>query len=167
MNKILVPLLARFLILAIPGFSQGAETITASLTIPKGQPALKTPNDVLVDDAGDIYVLSHLGITKIDSDGNKILSFSSAGVNDGQLNNPISFSFDNAGNFYVSDSGNDRIQVFDPSGSFVRRWGSLCILDSNFDGVYNDPGLNCVDPDGAGPLEIGDGQLNLPTGVCV
>ena len=37
--------------------------------------------------------------------------------------------------------------------------GSRCSLPS-------DPSLTCVDPDGTGPLELGDGQFNFPFGVA-
>jgi hypothetical protein len=41
--------------------------------------------------------------------------------------------------------------VFDNAGRFIFNVGSFCVLNS---------GLGCVDPDGAGPLELGDGQFN-------
>lgn len=41
--------------------------------------------------------------------------------------------------------------MFDNAGSFIFNVGSFCVLNS---------GLGCVDPDGAGPLELGDGQFN-------
>jgi len=42
--------------------------------------------------------------------------------------------------------------------TFVTKWGSSCWL------VHPE---GCVDPDGPGPLELGDGQLRWPTGVAV
>jgi tripartite motif-containing protein 71 len=36
---------------------------------------------------------------------------------------PFSIAFDQQDNMYVADSGNDRIQIFDPAGQFVAMWG--------------------------------------------
>ena len=38
----------------------------------------------------------------------------------GEFNTPHSIAADNAGNIYVADRGNRRIQVFDSDGVFVR-----------------------------------------------
>jgi DNA-binding beta-propeller fold protein YncE len=59
----------------------------------------------------------------------------------------------------IADSGNHRIVVLDAAGNFLRTFGSLCKL--------TDASSGCVDPDGAGPLAVGDGQLNEPWGVAV
>ena len=67
-------------------------------------------------------------------------------------------STDSSNNIYVSDSCNHRIQKFDASGSFVGKWGSHCNIRTE---------QGCVDPDGAGPLELGDGQLRNPAGIAI
>lgn len=59
----------------------------------------------------------------------------------------------------IADSGNDRIVILDANGNFVRAFGSLCQFQANNQG--------CVDPDGAGPLSLGDGQFDDPWGVAV
>jgi uncharacterized protein (TIGR03663 family) len=58
----------------------------------------------------------------------------------------------------IADSGNNRIVVLDAAGNFVRAFGSPCKLAEN---------TGCTDPDGDGPLQVGDGQLNEPWGVAV
>ena len=50
-------------------------------------------------------------------------------------------ALDAAGNAYVGDQGNNRIQVFTSAGAFVRQWGSG-------DGPLNNPGGVAVDPSG-------------------
>ena len=65
---------------------------------------------------------------------------------------------DNEGNVYVSEQGNHRIQKFDSEGHQLTMWGSECNLET---------GDNCVDPDNSGPLELGDGQFNVPNGIAV
>ncbi|GIV80117.1 MAG: hypothetical protein KatS3mg050_4511 [Litorilinea sp.] len=60
----------------------------------------------------------------------------------------------------IADTGNHRIVVLDAGGAFVRAFGSLCRLSEGAAG-------GCVDPDGDGPLALGDGQFYEPWGVAV
>jgi DNA-binding beta-propeller fold protein YncE len=48
----------------------------------------------------------------------------SYGTGNGQFKNPWGVAVDSAGNVYVADTGNDRIQKFDPNGRFLTKWGS-------------------------------------------
>ncbi len=63
------------------------------------------------------------------------------------------------GSRVIADTGNHRIVVLDAAGNFARAFGSVCQL-------YQDSS-SCIDPDGDGPLELGDGQFNEPWGVAV
>jgi DNA-binding beta-propeller fold protein YncE len=45
------------------------------------------------------------------------------GSEDGAFNFPSYLALDNAGNLYVNDSMNFRVQVFDPEGKFVKAYG--------------------------------------------
>jgi DNA-binding beta-propeller fold protein YncE len=58
---------------------------------------------------------------------------------------------------YVADEGH-RVQKFNSTGTLLDAWGTFCDLPN---------GTGCVDPDGGGPLEAGDGQFNLPHGVAI
>jgi DNA-binding beta-propeller fold protein YncE len=60
----------------------------------------------------------------------------------------------------IADTGNNRIVVLDAGGTFVREFGTLCRLGEGEAG-------GCIDPDGSGPLVLGDGQFNEPWGVAV
>ncbi len=51
---------------------------------------------------------------------------------------------DTAGNVYVADTRNNRIQRFDSSGGYLGQWGSLGSGDGHFDHPYG----VAVDPDG-------------------
>ena len=46
-------------------------------------------------------------------------SFGCYGDGDGQFNRPLDIAQDGAGNLYVSDSYNNRVQVFDCKGKFL------------------------------------------------
>lgn len=54
------------------------------------------------------------------------------GTCDGKFNAPSGIAVDVAGNVYVADTGNNRIQVFDPSGVFIKKWGSEGSGDGQF-----------------------------------
>jgi hypothetical protein len=80
-----------------------------------------------------------------------LFQFGGQGTSDGRFNVPTGVEIDGSGKVYAVDTGGNRFQVFDNAGSFIFNVGSFCVLNS---------GLGCVDPDGAGPLELGDGQFN-------
>jgi uncharacterized protein (TIGR03663 family) len=78
--------------------------------------------------------------------------------NNAGLLTPRSVAVGPNGERVIADSGNHRIVVLDASGNFLRSFGSYCKLDDS---------TGCTDPDGAGPLAVGDGQFNEPWGVAV
>lgn len=107
------------------------------------------PDGIATDPSGNVYVLDagNQRVEKFDSSGNFILAWGkgvdqtsggdictaasghtcqagTAGSADGQFSGPFGIAADSSGNVYVSDSGNDRIQKFDSSGSFATKWGS-------------------------------------------
>lgn len=53
-------------------------------------------------------------------------------------------AMDRSGNMYVADTGNDRIQKFDNSGTFITEWGSK----GDGDGQFNYPADIAVDRSG-------------------
>ncbi|MDD9819557.1 MAG: 6-bladed beta-propeller [Nitrospira sp.] len=53
----------------------------------------------------------------------------------GQFRSPWGIAVDGAGDVYVSDTGNQRIQKFDRDGSFVTQWGGF----GNAEGQFNFP----------------------------
>ena len=99
----------------------------------------------------DLYAEAHIEL-------NSERAWGEIGTDPGQFNHPRGVAVGPEGNVYVVDSDNHRVQVFDHDGTFLREWGSNCNLDD---------GHGCVDPDGAGPLEYGDGQFREPWGVAV
>ena len=62
----------------------------------------------------------------------------------GRFASPSDVAIDRAGNAYVLDRGNDRVQVFDQSGALLRTWGERGGEVGQFDG----PSGIAVDPVG-------------------
>jgi hypothetical protein len=84
--------------------------------------AFNRPSDVTWDRTGNVYVADGLGpnnrIAKFNKDGNFLKTWGQTGSGQGQFNGIRGLASDAAGNLYVADSGNTRIQVFDGEGMF-------------------------------------------------
>lgn len=80
--------------------------------------------DVAWDAAGNAYISDgyvNSRVAKVDKDGNWVKSWGEPGDGPGQFNTPHNIAVDDAGNVYVADRGNRRIQVFDGEGKFLRQ----------------------------------------------
>ena len=91
----------------------------------KDHVSLREPLDVILNSNDDkIYVTSDRGFIHIlNSDFKKLSKFGARGNGEGQFNCPRYISYDSAGNVYVTDRYNDRIQVFTAEGDFLRMIG--------------------------------------------
>lgn len=56
------------------------------------------------------------------------------GSGPGLFSNPIGVAVDGAGNVYVADTGNHRVQKFDANGTFLLQWGTLGTGNGQFNG---------------------------------
>jgi len=117
----------------------------------------------------------------------KLRSIGKRGVKTGEFNFPTNIALDSEGNLFVVDTGNFRVQIFDPDGNFVRTFGTIGDLPGTFtrpkgialdseDTVYvvdaafqniqlwNKEGkyLMAFGEGGEGP-----GQLSLPAGMAI
>lgn len=109
------------------------------------------------------------------------------GSGNGQFNGPRGLAVDTSGNVYVTDEGNQRIQVFSNTGTFIRTWGSsgagngqfafpfgvavdhvgnVYVADTNNERVqtFTNTGTFITKWGSAGS---GDGQFNGPVGIAV
>ena len=84
--------------------------------------AFSNPADVTWDKAGNTYIADGFGnnnrVAKFGPDGNFVKSWGQTGQANGQFNRIRGIQSDAAGNIYVADAGNTRIQVFDGEGNF-------------------------------------------------
>ena len=85
------------------------------------------PNDVATDVGRNVYITDFDHIYKFTSDGTFITKWGSEGTGIGQfgVSGPDGIATDPAGNVYVADSSNGRIQKFTSSGAFITEWGGV------------------------------------------
>jgi sugar lactone lactonase YvrE len=141
------------------------------------------PNAVAVDGAGNVYVTDANRIQKfnsnggfmrawgrdvvledrpgdVDPDGFEICTAMAdcklgvAGGLGGEVNNPEAIAADAAGNVYVADRGNARIQKFDSQGNLLLAWGVVGTQGGQFGSVRG------VAADDAGNVYVADAANN-------
>jgi DNA-binding beta-propeller fold protein YncE len=124
----------------------------------KGDPnPLDHPTGLAIDQSDNLYVVDAKNhrIQKFDQDGKFLLTWGKKGTGDGEFafeGSVGSFVYvllggvvvDPQGNVYVVDSGNQRIQKFDPNGNFLMEWGS----EGEGDGQFILPGNIALDNQG-------------------
>ena len=59
------------------------------------------------------------------------------GSANGQFNNAFGLATDKAGNLYVADTDNNRVQVFSAKGAFLRKWGTVGGGNAQFQGAQD------------------------------
>jgi sugar lactone lactonase YvrE len=93
-----------------------------------GSRKLNQPNDIAIGPNGDIFVAQghtpgargDARVLKFDKDGRFIKSWGGKGKDPGQFEVAHGITFDSKGLLWVMDRENQRIQVFDTNGTFVR-----------------------------------------------
>jgi tripartite motif-containing protein 71 len=104
------------------------------------QQVFKYPSWLDVDANGRVAVGDSTGnkVVVFNDQGQKLFEFASSGTGNGQLKDPRGVAFDAAGNLYVADSGNKRIEVFSVgsnSATYLRQWP---VVGDNFRGLSVD-----------------------------
>jgi tripartite motif-containing protein 71 len=124
--------------------------------------------DIAVDAAENFYVASwDNSIKRYNSSGISTGNFSGAET-ENELLTPMGVALDGAGNLYVADTGNYRIQKLTTDGTFILKWGSQGTGSGQFVGpvdveVGKDGNIYVVD-NGAGLRRI---QVFTPDGTFV
>jgi hypothetical protein len=125
------------------------------------------PSDVTWDRAGNIYVADGFGtnnrIAKFTKDGDFVKTWGQTGSGQGQFNKIRGIASDAAGNLYVADAGNNRIQVFDGDGTFKSQIANvgtpqaICVSGGATQYLYSS---NSNDPESMDHGEIYKVRLN-------
>ena len=120
------------------------------------------PHAIDVDSKGNVYVgqLDEPGVQVFDNNGKFLKKWGSIGTGDGQSSTPQEhLAIDSKDRVYIVDgASNPRVQIFDTNGKFLGKIGTPCKMSS---------GEGCTDPDGPGPLKMGDGQFSKPEHVSI
>lgn len=160
-----------------------------------GAGAVVAPSGVAVNaTTGDIYVSDGFPertsgiVQKFNSSGVFQLAWGTAGSGNGQfLNGAGGVAVDSAGNVYVTDLGNHRVEKFTSAGSFITSWGGSGTGNGQFsapEGIAIDAADNIYIADTGnhrvqkfntsgtfvtkwGTNGTGDGQFDTPWGVSV
>jgi DNA-binding beta-propeller fold protein YncE len=85
------------------------------------------PTKLAVAPDGDLFVADGYGNARIHhfrADGEFVSSWGEPGTGPGEFHVPHSLCFDRRGRLLVADRENNRIQLFDMSGSFLEEWPS-------------------------------------------
>ena len=144
---------------------------------------LNTPCDVVTDAAGNIYIGDGHGgqsldagpdtvarIVKFNSRGDFLASWGRLGSGPGELRTPHALDIDSAGRIVVGDRGNNRLQIFEPDGTYIgelRQFGrpsGIYITDDDTVYVADSESLfaNSQNPGWITGVRVG----NLKTGVA-
>ncbi|HEY3273776.1 MAG TPA: Ig-like domain-containing protein [Methanocella sp.] len=139
------------------------------------------------DSSGNVYVVeetAHHVIKYNGTTGASSILLGQVGAGDGndEMNYPEGIAVDGNGNIYVSDTGNNRIKKFDPSGNWLATWG-VGVLNSPKGLAFDASGILYVADAGnnriqkfnaagtpAGTIGIygsGNGQLDRPCAITV
>lgn len=99
----------------------------------RGQPGTDSetfnrPTDIAFAPTGEVYVSDGYGnsrVVKFTAAGKYLFDWGKRGTGPGEFNTPHSIAVDSKGRVYVSDRENNRIQVFDERGRFLKQWTHL------------------------------------------
>jgi streptogramin lyase len=115
-------------------------------------------------------------------------AFGKEGSKDGQLSHPQGIAIDSAGNIWVTDSGNSRIEKFNSKGEYLSKfgtqgsgdgqleWPTAIAIDSSGNIWVTDSGNSRIEKFNSkgeylskkfGTQGSGDGQLEWPTAIAI
>lgn len=148
-----------------------------------GPDRFNQPTDVAVTPSGEFFVADGYGnarVVKFSKEGRFLKEWGKKGRNEGEFNLPHAIVLDARGRVYVGDRENNRVQVFDPEGTFLAQWKAggapyglfltrgnrLLVADGRASRVtildHDGKALSHFGMRGSGP-----GQFAMPHAVCV
>ena len=128
-----------------------------------GDDDMQDPNGIAIDKENRFLYVADTGLDQVlvyDADSHRLLRrIGTTGKNHtltdpGNFSKPTNVAVDNDGNLYVSDTWNDRIEVFDADGVFIRTWGK----NGDGPGEFARPKGIAIDCDGH--VWVADAMLN-------
>ena len=96
----------------------------------------------MVTAARNLSVFTAFAVHRFTAAGEFLQRWGTDGFAPGQFDSPAGVAVDRAGNVYVADTNNNRVQKFSSTGRFIRQWGSMG------DGLLRGPTDVAVDPQG-------------------
>ena len=121
------------------GIDPGEPRSTAYRKIARAAGPFNLPTDIAVAPSGEMFVTDGYGnarVHKFAGDGGHLFSWGEPGSGPGQFALPHAVWLDRYGRVMVCDRENDRVQVFDQQGNFLRAWPTRLIGPAVF---YVDP----------------------------
>ena len=103
---------------------EGGSIATQSAFAPGMAGLFHEPTDIAFDSKGNLFVsdgYKNSQVQKFTKDGEFIMRWGTKGAGEGQFVTPHGIAVDAKDNVYVADRGNNRIQVFDNNGKFLRQ----------------------------------------------
>ena len=88
------------------------------------------PTDMAIAPSGDVFISDGYANNRVvhcDANGKFVKAWGRLGVADGEFSLPHSIVIDSRGLLYVADRNNNRIQVFDQSGKFIRAFSGQMV----------------------------------------
>ena len=168
-------------------FTSAGQFLTKWGSSGSGDGQFAEPRGVAVDESGNVYVADSLNhrIQKFGSAGAPppvfVNAWGSAGSGNGQFGFPYQVATDAAGNVYVTDFANSRVEKFGSTGTYLTQWSgslsgpigvavgpdaSVYVVDYNTSEVARWTPMG--DPDGQwGGSGAGNGQFSGPFSVAV
>jgi peptidylamidoglycolate lyase len=94
------------------------------------------PTDIAISKEGSFYVSDGYGnsrVVKFSATGKYLFEWGKKGDKQSEFNIPHGISLDDKGNVYVADRENNRIQIFDSTGKFIKEFadksfGTICAV---------------------------------------
>lgn len=125
-------LLLALLLVSAAGTAQEKPVVTYRVAATIGG-ALSMPSDIAISPTGRLYVVDggRHQVAVFDLAGTRIATLGERGDEDGRFESPVGIGVDRAGNVWVADKGNNRLQMFSDDGRFRRS----IVLEADGDAV--------------------------------